>query len=516
MARRVAYLNAKVYTFDKSGSSATAFGISEGRFEAVGPDSYVLDRMGSGSKVVDLGGAPVIPGLVDAHVHLIDYGLMMQTTADLVGCRSVAEVQERLRKHQELYQPSAANGRWLMGHGFDQELFDNPVFPTRQDLDAVSTVVPVAISRICGHASVGNSVALSLADGPLPEAGRATGLVTEDDCGLLYSKTPEPTAAEIDRAIMEAGNTAAGMGLTGVHCLISDLAHLDRLNALHKEHKLPLRFRAQIPYRTMEKLAGEGLATGSGDEWLSIGSAKIFVDGSFGARTAAMIDDYADDPGNTGDLLIELAELAEMVKRAQALGFQTAVHAIGDRAVETTVSAIEAALGGGSNRLRHRVEHASQMTEGSLRRMALYNIPAAVQPQFVQTDFWTNKRVGPERYRWSYPFRTMLSTGVPLAMSSDCYVERLDPYELIYRALVRDADSRTESLTPEQTVLCYTMGSAYAGMSEDNCGSIEEGKLADCVALDTDIFHCEPDEILNARPVMTIIGGSLCGASGAA
>ncbi len=478
--RTTVYINAHVHTFDAEARVEQAFAVSGEEIIAVGPERYVRNMAGDFPEVVDLEGAHVTPGLVDAHVHLIDYGLTLQRMADLSGCRSLAELQQRLKDHMARLQQSGSPLEWVLGHGFDHELLETRSFPTRQDLDEVSRERPVVIRRLCGHAAVGNTRALELCRAELPEEARSTGLVTEDDVGLLMAGVPAATEAEIDRAILQSGDLAASLGITGVHCLITDVRQIDRLFALHSRRLLPIRFYVMFSYSLLEEMVDRGFQTGSGDAWVTIGAAKIFADGALGARTAALWEDYADDR-NRGVMLIEQAELTDMIKHAQSHGFQTATHAIGDRGVDITVNAIESACAHQNNRLRHRIEHASQMTQKALVKMAHYTIPAAVQPQFIITDFWTRQRVGPERYRWSYPFKTMLRAGVPLAMSSDCYVERLDPYELIHRAWVRDEHSRQEALTPFETMRAYTLGSAFAGHQENDRGSIEEGKLADLV-----------------------------------
>lgn len=504
------YTNARVHTFAEastgSGPVVDAFAVSGGRFVAAGPEDSIRERIPHSAGTVDLGGSTVVPGFIDAHVHLIDYGLMLQSTADLAGCRSLAEVQERLRSHAAL-RPEG----WLLGHGFDQELFPTHAFPTRSDLDQVSRDRPVIISRICGHAVVGNSAALAQASGPLPPGASETGLLTEDDSSLITARRPDPSDAQIDEAILTAGSLAASLGITGVHCLLADLRQLERLQAMERQGRLPVRFHAQIPYRYLDECVRRELRTGQGTDWLSIGALKIFSDGSMGARTAAMNAPYSDDPDNAGLLLIERKELGEMIRKAQANGFQCAIHAIGDRAVDTAVQAIADAseATSGSNPLRHRIEHASQMTPGALKTMVELAIPAAVQPQFVLTDFWTPQRVGEARSRWSYPFRTMLEAGAHLAMSSDCYVERLDPYELIYRAWVRDDTSKAESLDVSQTIRAYTRGSAYAAGHEGSRGAIAEGFDADAVIFDEPLMEMDPTSILSVRPRHVLSGGRL-------
>jgi hypothetical protein len=230
-----------------------------------------------------------------------------------------------------------------------------------------------------------------------------------------------------------------------------------------------------------------------------------------GARTAALTEDFSDDQGNRGVLLYSDTKLARMVKRVHDAGWQAAIHAIGDRAVEQAVDAVEAALAstGVSNaERRHRVEHASILSERLVERMARLKIIAAVQPQFVLTDFWTIDRVGPERYRWAYPFRMMLESGVPMSLGSDCPVERLDAFELIYRAVTRDAHSQNERLSVAETIRLYALGGAYAGFEEGTRGSISPGRLADMVVLDRDIFAGPASEIPACRPQMVLVGGT--------
>ncbi len=500
-----AYINGHVYTFNEKDSATSAFAVEANRLLAVGDTGYVQERAGPQAEIIDLAGATVVPGFIDAHVHLIDYGLKLQMSANLVGSNSLRDVQDRLRAH--LKKLNGSPDSWLLGYGFDHELFETHAFPTREDLDEVSADRPIIISRICGHAVIGNSRVFDLCNKDLSARVRQTGLATGDDIDLLYEAVPDATDSEIDRAILLAGEEAASLGLTTVHCLLRNSRQLDRLYAMHAEKRLPIRFYAQIPYSQLDDASAGGLHTGSGDEWLTIGAAKIFTDGSLGARTAALYHDYTDEPGNKGLLFVEQDELADMIKHAQSIGFQTATHAIGDKAVEITVNAIESACMKGPNKLRHRVEHASQMTERALAKMAHCGIPVAVQPQFVLTDFWTCQRVGSERYKWCYPFKTMIENGIPVAMSSDCYVEKLDPYELIYRAWVRDDNSKSESLTPRQTIRAYTMGSAYAGSQEHDRGSLAEGKLADVVIFREPLFDLSPEEILGIRPETVLIGG---------
>jgi hypothetical protein len=244
---------------------------------------------------------------------------------------------------------------------------------------------------------------------------------------------------------------------------------------------------------------------------LRIGSVKIFADGSMGARTAALAEDFADDPGNRGILMHSDEEMAEMVRKVHLASWQAAIHAIGDRAVEQAVGAIEAVLAetGESNLVRrHRIEHASILSQELVERMARLHIVVVVQPQFIITDFWTIERVGPERYRWAYPFRTMMEAGIPMALGSDCPVERLDPFELISRAVVRDSYSAEERLSAEEVIRLYALGGAYAAFEEAERGSIAPGKLADMAVLDCDIFSIPADEIAGCKAELVLVNGA--------
>jgi hypothetical protein len=235
------------------------------------------------------------------------------------------------------------------------------------------------------------------------------------------------------------------------------------------------------------------------------------MDGSMGARTAALKEPYADDPGNSGMLFRNEHDVAELLHEMHARGFQASIHAIGDLAVECALKGIELAMDSGNegNRLRHRIEHASQMSPRLVQQMARLKVVASVQPQFIITDFWTCRRVGAERYRWTYPFKTMLDAGITLAMGSDCPVERLNAVELIERAVNREPQSLTERLSVEETLRAYSLGSAYAGFDEATRGSLEIGKLADFTVFAEDVFEVEPSQLGSVRVEATAVGGRL-------
>lgn len=505
------FTNCRVHTLDASNTVVDAIAVSQGRIVALGSQGaarFVDDAKSSDTKVsvVDLGGRTVVPGLIDSHAHLIDYGLSSTRAADLSGCGSIREVQTRLRSFREANPLSD----WLLGTRFDQELFEERRWITRRDLDEVSTDVPIMVSRLCLHAVVLNSKALEMIEGGLSLEQRETGLLAEDAAGLAWQQVPSPARHEHIRAAKWALLEARRVGLCGVHCVVESREDLDLLIDLDSLGPLPIRVQAMCPAWMLDNLQTRGIGPGAISEYLKIGPAKVFMDGSMGARTAAMREPYSDDPKNHGQLFRNERELAGVLERVQELGYQAGIHAIGDMAVECALAGIELASSGQiGNSNRHRIEHASQMSSASIREMARLGVIACVQPQFVITDFWTRERVGPERYRWSYPFRSMMDSGITLAMGSDCPVERLDPIELIDRAVNREPHSLAERLSVEEVLRCYTWGSAHSGFDESRLGSLEVGKLADFSVMSADPLAV-PAEGLGALTVVeSVVGGSV-------
>jgi predicted amidohydrolase YtcJ len=498
------FVNCRAYTLDRSNTVVEAIAVSDGKIAALGSREAIGAMAGPDTDVVDLQGATVVPGLIDSHNHLIDHGISSTRSADLTGCASILDVQDRLRAFRQA-NPGAT---WLLGTRFDQELFAEKRWVARADLDEVISDIPIMISRLCLHAAVLNSAAISLIRDKIGVEQAGSGLLVEDATGLAWNQVPSPTPEEHLKAAGWALAEAKRVGLCGVHCVVDSRDDLEVLRRLDERGALPIRVTAICPLSMMAGLVSEGLRTGSGTDHLKIGPVKIFMDGSMGARTAALKEPYSDDPGNRGELFRNERDLAEILEHVQDEGFQAAIHAIGDLAVECALKGIELAAGTTSgNPWRHRIEHASQMSESLVRQMARLGVIACVQPQFVITDFWTNLRVGPERYKWTYPFKSMLRAGIVLAMGSDCPVERLDPVELIDRAIDREPLSLPERVSVEEVLRGYTLGSAFAGFAEDCLGSLEVGKFADFTLFSNDPFAINPEDIGGLRVMGTMVGG---------
>jgi len=507
MAAEQVFTNGRIYTLDPAGTMAEAIAVRDGRIIGIGSNESIKQFIGPDTLQADLGGKVVIPGCIDSHCHLVMHGIACTRSADLTDSRSIVELLDRLRAHAA----KSPNNKWIVGERFDQEIFAEGRWVTREDLDQVSADKPILVARLCYHAIVANSAALLPIKDKLTREQWETGRLTEDDCGLVWSQVPDCTEAELEKAMLHAFNEARNAGITSVHCQIDSMEELTLLRRLRDEGRLPIRVRVQWPYHLMDKLVAEGAKTGSGDDFIRIGSIKIFMDGSMGARTCAMCEPFADDPGNCGDLFRTDKELSEMLIKAQKNGFQAAIHTIGDLAITHGLGGIELAMpeGNEDNILRHRLEHVAQMSPEIVSRMAKLNVLASVQPQFIITDFWTHERVGPVRYKWCYPFKTMLNAGIRFGMGSDCPVERLDTMELLHRAVNRDVRNQDECLTVEETLRGYTNGSAYIGFEEQYKGSLETGKLADFVILSGDPFEVPKEKLGDLKAVDTVLGGKI-------
>lgn len=466
----------------------------------------------AGCEVVDLGGRVAIPGPVDAHCHLVSYGMMQSREADLRGVRSLAELAERLRSHRERQRLTAGSGGWLLGRGFDQDLLAERRWPTRRDLDVIAPELPLRITRICGHALVANSAALRAAGleaerclEPFPE-----GVLAEAAMAPLHAAVPAPTADEWRAAARSACAEAARMGFVGAHSLMAHTREIRALVELHRREGLPVRILLQYPYNLLDEAAAAGLRTGFGDEFLRIGAVKLFSDGSLGARTAALTQPYSDDPTTSGVLIHPPHELRRRVRRVWEAGFQVCIHAIGDRAMEVTLDAIEAAPeAGGAWEFPPRIEHASCITPRIVTRMRELAVGAAIQPQFAHSDHWTAERLGPERARGCYAFRTLWEAGIPLAGSTDCPVERMNALAAIGQAVHRPEWSPDESLPLEDTLRLFSEGSYRLRGAPEGAGLLAAGQHADFVVLEEDPRTVRPAEIQRIAVGMTVVGGEI-------
>jgi predicted amidohydrolase YtcJ len=499
---------AHVLTLDAGRPVASALAVRRGVIEYVGEDAGAVAMAGPGTERVDLSGAGarvIVPGFIDSHLHLMWYGKLLVRQADLVGCGEVEEIVHRLgRLRERRLQSGGGDKVILQGHGFDQEKLAEKRFPTRRELDAAFGGQAVFISRVCGHAGVANSAMISLVAGRFPavrersaNSDPETGLYSEDCLSWFYRSMPALTDGEMAEAILAAGRVALSTGITSVQTLLDTPEQFRGYTLLEQQGKLPVRVVGIPPFAAVESLHALGLRSGYGNDMLRLGQCKFFADGSLGARTAYLSGRYADDAANpnVGTRMYEPGDLKAKCREAQRRGFGVAIHAIGDAALDDAVGAIEHALDGGERDngfWRHRVEHASVTRPDQLARMVRRGIVTTLQPQFVTSDTWTGERLGKERLGWAYPFRDMQRAGLPITLSSDCPVEKLDAFDTLAAAVEghewRDGGgpenlSRPQTLTPAEALRAYCLGSAYAGGVEGRVGSLSVGKCADFVVL---------------------------------
>ena len=479
--------------------------------------------MGEDIPIWNLDGAAVLPGFTDCHTHLVGYGLEL-FDADLRKARSISEIQHILRRQAQKTEA----GTWVLGHGWDQERLEERRFPNRLDLDAAVSDRPTCIFRICEHVCVVNTTALLLAKitagttspsgGVIDhdsKTGEPTGVLRENAMNLVLGIIPARDDRELRRATLLAIRKAVAAGLTSVHCIVDQPQHVLVLHTMNRAGELRVRIYLLITDEWLSPVAEMGISTGFGDDMLRIQAVKIFADGSLGARTAALETPYSDAPDTTGVLIHSQDQLNARVEMTARHGLQAAIHAIGDRAIGMALAAIEKAnlTIPQSNRLRHRIEHASVLNRSLVKRIKRAKITASVQPHFVVSDGWVPERVGPERAKLVYPLKTLTKSGANVVAGSDCPIEPIDPLEGICAAATSTSRGYGESVDAETAVEMFTKNAAYATHEEKTKGTIEEGKMADLVVLDRDPLRVPPEEIRHINVLATVVGGRLVYAS---
>jgi len=506
------FLNGIVLTMDPARPEAQAVAILGDRIVAVGKSSELSALAGPSTAVVDLKGATVLPGFIDCHTHLIQYGLGLKYL-DLRDVRSIYELKEHVA------EASKGDVDWILGRGWDQEKFAEKRYPTRHDLDEASPEKPVLLRRLCGHICVANSTALNEAgvdehsvDPPggvidRDAEGAPTGILRENAVDILDKAVPSPEAEEYEEAILAACQDALKAGLTTVHCIIDSNLELRALLKLRAAHRLPIRFYVIIPAEQLSDVNRLGLRTGFGDEWVRLGAIKIFADGSLGARTAALEAPYNDDPTNLGVTIHRQEELDELVAEAHQSDMQVAIHAIGDRASRMVLKSLAKATAQTSRELRHRIEHASVLSQDLISELGESGAIVSVQPHFIVSDFWLVRRLGSARASLTYPFASLVRAGVRVVAGSDCPIEPMAPLTGIAAAVGRLQPE--ETITVEEGIALYTRDAAYASFDEGVKGTIERGKYADLTVLRTDPRSVNASEISGIQVALTVVGGEI-------
>jgi predicted amidohydrolase YtcJ len=522
---------------------ASAIAIARGVIIAVADTASVEAQFkGPSTQLIDLGGAFVMPGFNDAHAHLGSAG-QIKLSVDLTGCASLADMQSRIQKASA----NAAPGAWLSGGGWDHTLWPSKTLPTKADIDSVSGNHPAFFVRVDGHIAVANSAALAAAGitrtTPDPQGGKidrdangdATGIIRETAQGLIDSKIPPPTPDLRLKGDLLALEDAVSHGVTSVQDN-SDWEDFLVYEQLEKDGKLPARISEWLPFAApvsdLKRMRDQHPST---DRMLHTTMLKGFMDGSLGSRTAALNAPYSDDPGNSGIPRYQQDKLNAMaVERAEA-GFQLGFHAIGDRAVEMALDAFATSLDARRKMMvsilpnlekqtgahitvtdapRYRIEHSQVVDAPDFARYKKLGVIASMQPNHLLTDMnWAEQRLGPERAKYSYAWKSFLDAGVPLAFGTDYPVEPITPFRGIYAAVTRMNELGTQTYFPEekitiwQALYAYTQGSAYAEFTEKWKGQLAPGYVADLVVLDRDLTAIPPPAILKTQVLRTVVNG---------
>lgn len=505
--------NGHIHTLDPAQPKVEAMLVDDdGRLAALGSDVELIDRHANAPRH-DLEGAHVLPGLIDAHGHLAGLGAAL-LSADLVGADSKADIVRRLRE----FESKLPAGAWLTGRGWDQNRWPDTAFPTAADLDAAFPERPVWLRRVDGHAGWANSAALERVHRELdgdwqPEGGRilrdadgrATGVFIDTAMALVDAAMPEPDRALRRRALELALHEAARLGLTGVHDAGVDLDTLALMRELADAGRLPIRIYAMADGDgpTLDWLCDNGrYAHPSGR--LQMRAVKLYMDGALGSRGAALLRDYADEPGNRGLLVTPVDRLNAAIAKAGRCGIQVATHAIGDRGNRLVLDAYAALPEEGRAARRARIEHAQIVHPDDIARFAAQHVIASMQPVHATSDMpWAQARVGRQRLRGAYAWQRFAAHDTRMAFGSDFPVEAVNPFHGLHAAVTRqDADGRPEGgwlpsqrLDLDAALHGFTLGAAWAGFAEDEVGSLSPGKRADFIVVDRDVFAASPAQL---------------------
>ena len=515
-----------------------AIAVRGDRIEAVGENADLLKLRGPQTEVIDLSGRFVMPGFNDAHLHLADAGFE-RLTVNLVGVKSLDEFRERIRAKLD----STAPGDWILGAGWDENLWPVKALPTRWDIDEITTDHPVFLTRVDGHIAVANTRALQLASITIAsrdlrggkidrdESGQPNGILRDRAREAVVAVLPQPTHDKRRQALEAALAAVAESGITSVQDNSdpesSELSWEDFkiLEEIEKDGKLTARVTEWLPFDdSLDQLETKRNAHPASDNRLHTGMLKGFMDGSLGSRTAALLEPYADDPKNSGLPRYEQAKLDDMTRERLLAGFQIGFHAIGDKGVQMALEALAAAqkaakekkakAADGGEDYRLRIEHAQVTTPLEVAKFKDLKIIASMQPCHLLTDMsWAEARLGAKRAAQSYAWADFLKRGVTLAFGTDYPHEPATPFRGLYAAITRSSiDGKKEyfpeqKISTDQAIAAYTAGAAFAEFAEKDKGKLVPGMLADFVVLDRDVTAVAPGKVLGTQVLRTVVGG---------
>lgn len=510
-------INANVYTVDANFNRTEAFAIKDGKFVATGSTKDIQQHY-SATEVIDAKGQTIVPGLIDAHCHFYNLGLNFQTV-DLVGTSSFDEVMKRIIAFQNEKQP-----KFIIGRGWDQNDWQDKTYPNKALLDVLYPDLPVALTRIDGHAMLCNQAALDLANITIDtnvfggeiktEKGKLTGILIDNPMELVEAIFPEPTKKQQIEALLDAQKFCTNLGLTTVSDAGLDRQVIELIDSLQKANTLQMRVYAMISNKkeNLDYYLNKGKIK---TEKLNVQSVKVYADGALGSRGAALKQPYSDEHNHFGAMVIGAEDYKNLALRIDKAGYQMNTHAIGDSANRFVLKTYEKTLANQTNR-RWRVEHAQVITDNDFDYFKSENIIPSIQPTHATSDmYWAEDRVGTDRIKGAYAYKTLLDKSGRVALGTDFPVEQVNPFLTFYAAVARkdlkgfpeQGFQKENGLSRVEALKGMTIWAAYSNFEDQEKGSIEIGKYADFIILNQDIMDVEEEKIPLTKVQETYING---------
>ena len=497
-----------------------AVAIAAGKILAVGDSTQIARYVGSKTEVLRANGGLIMPGFADGHTHFVSGGFQLAS----VDLRDAATPQEFVRRLKQ-YAAHLKPGEWILGGDWDHTLWRGAPLPRHEWIDSVTPNNPVFVDRLDGHMALANAAAMRAAGvtdaTPAPFGGEITsgGVFKDNAEALIRTAIPDPSPEQQDSALARALAHAGSLGLTATANMSASWANLAAYKRMERTGRMTLRGFLYLPIEDWRTVADTVARYGAGDDWVRIGGLKGYMDGSAGSRTAYFFEPFSDSAGYYGLMRQPESDMRSWVGAADSAGLQIAVHAIGDRANAIILAIYDSvARAHGRRDRRFRVEHAQHLRPVDVPRFGALHVVASMQPYHAIDDGrWLMHRIGPERIKTTYAFRTLLDTDAPLAFGSDWTVAPLDPMLGVFAAVTRRTldDRNPGGWVPEQKITvgealrAYTSGNAWATFNEQKWGTLAPGRFADVVVLDRDPFAVPAESLGTIKPRFTIVGGQV-------
>jgi predicted amidohydrolase YtcJ len=516
----------RIWTGDSARPWVQAVAVRGDTVAAVGDSAALATMVTAETRVLSNGQAMVVPGFMDSHTHFLSGGFQL-ASIDLRDAATPEEFVARLKAYAAKLKP----GEWITGGDWDHERWAGAPLPQRSWIDSVTPDNPVFVNRLDGHMALANSAALRLAKvgrGTADVAGgtivrdargEPTGVLKDEAMGLVYAIVPSPSPEQSDSALGRAMAWAASKGVTAVASVSAPWYEVAALRRAKSSGKLTTRVAVFVPLNDWRRMADTVRANGVGDDWLRVAGVKGYVDGSLGSTTALFYEPYADEPSTRGLMVTPEDSLRSWIGRADSAGLQVVVHAIGERANGVLLDIYDSvAAANGARDRRFRIEHAQHLRRADITRFGRSGVIASMQPFHVIDDGrWAEKRIGAERIKTTYAFRTLLDSKAHLTFGSDWTVAPLDPILGIYAAVTRRTlDNKNpggwtpeEKISVEEALRAYTSENAYGVFAEATRGQLKPGYKADIVLLDRDLTAIRPESLDSVRVRQTVVGGKV-------